>query len=139
MDETCAGCGGMGRRQFIAAGTMAAAALLLAACSGDATGAQPSLPLTVKVSDYPALASVGGVALVSNSVAVVRTAGGYLALSRVCPHQGATVNASGGGFTCPRHGARFDASGTWVGGERTSSMRQLNTQYDAAAGTLTVS
>jgi Rieske Fe-S protein len=69
----------------------------------------------------------------------VRTgATSFVALSRVCPHQGATVNTSSGGFTCPRHGARFNLTGTWIGGERTSNMRSYPTTFDAATDTLTI-
>jgi cytochrome b6-f complex iron-sulfur subunit len=139
MEQGCTGCGGMDRRAFLAAGTVAAVSALLAACGGDATGPQPSGPYTITVADYPALASVGGIAVVNGAVAVVRTNTGYVALSRVCPHQGATVNATSGGFTCPRHGARFNATGGWVGGERTSSMRQLASTFNEASGVLTVS
>jgi Rieske Fe-S protein len=85
---------------------------------------------------------VGGIALATVSgtpLAIVRTGSTtFLALSRICPHQGATVNLSGNGFLCPRHGAEFDASGTWIGGQRTSSMRSYATTYNAATGTLTI-
>jgi cytochrome b6-f complex iron-sulfur subunit len=85
---------------------------------------------------------VGGVALVTANgtpLAIVRTGtSSYLALSRSCPHEGATIGTSSGGFTCPRHGAMFNASGTWTGGQRTSSMRSYTTTFDSATGTLTI-
>ena len=135
----------LGRRQFLSASLMAAAAAALAACS--ATGMTDvtypsSVALSVKVADYATLANVGGVALVSASgspIAVVRTGTStFVALSRVCPHQGSTVNAVTGGFLCPNHGARFDQNGTWTGGQRTSNMRSYATSYDAATGTITI-
>ena len=135
----------MDRRKFISLGAYAAAAAALAACAGaagtDAT-APTSVGATVKVSDYSALAAVGGVAVTSiggTPVAIVRTsATTFITLSRVCPHQGSTVNATSSGFKCPNHGATFDPNGTWIGGERTSNMRSYATTYDAAAGTLTI-
>ena len=97
---------------------------------------------TLRVADYPALASVGGIALVTISggpFAVVRTSStSFVTLSRVCPHQGNIVSPSGSGFLCPGHGARFSADGTWIGGQPTSSLRSYATSYDAAAGTITV-
>ena len=97
---------------------------------------------TLRVTDYPSLASVGGIATTTaggQPIAIVRTAAStYVVLSRVCPHQGATVNASGAGFQCPLHGAQFNASGTWTGGQRTSSLHSYATTYDPTAGTLTV-
>jgi Rieske Fe-S protein len=136
----------IGRRQFISASVLAAAAAALAACSasgggGDFTG-PTSVGLTLKVSDYPTLASVGGVALVSSSgspIAVVKTgATTFIALSRVCPHQGSTVNLVTNGFLCPNHGASFTLNGTWTGVQRTSNMRSYTTTYDSAAGTITI-
>jgi len=117
----------------------------LAACAADAVSA-PGTTIDstsdIKVSDLPALATIGGIALVTfsgNPLAIVRTGDTtFLTLSRVCPHQGNIVNPNGSGFLCPGHGARFTATGQWSGGERTSNMRAYATSYDAAAGTLTI-
>ncbi|MDB4884351.1 MAG: Rieske [2Fe-2S] iron-sulfur protein [Gemmatimonadetes bacterium] len=135
---------GIGRRTFIAQSALMAASALLAACAAADSSTAPTTvsSTSLKVSDYPALSSVGGIALFSvsgNPLAVVRTGStSFVALSRICPHQGTIVNVSGTGFLCPNHGARFDASGTWIGGERTSSMRSYAAAYDSAAGTVTI-
>lgn len=72
-------------------------------------------------------------------LAIVRTADtSFVAFSRICPHQGGTIQTTSSGFQCPVHGATFDRSGQWVGGQRTSNMRQYPVTYDAAAGTLTI-
>lgn len=141
---------GVDRRAFLTRSLLAAAAAalsadVLAACAGGG-GTAVTGPVasgtTLRVADYPALASVGGIATTTaggQPIAIVRTAAStYVVLSRVCPHEQATVNANGAGFLCPLHGARFDANGTWTGGQRTSSLRSYPTTYDAAAGTLTV-
>lgn len=137
---------GVGRRTFIVQSAMLAAAAALAACgaAGDATA--PTLPTsgnTLTIGNYPQLSSVGGVAMVSiggNPLAIVRTgASSFVALSRVCPHQGGIVDQSGNGFQCPIHGAQFAKTGEWLGGQRTSSLHAYATSYDAAAGTLAVS
>lgn len=61
------------------------------------------------LTDYPALATVGGVATVSISgspFALVRASvSSVVAPSRVCPHQGNIVNTVSGGCLCPGHGA----------------------------------
>ena len=137
---------GIGRRTFLTRSMLAAAAVALAACGmgGDSPTAPGNLSGSVKVSDYASLANVGGVAVVSMSgspVAIVRTgASTFEALSLICPHQGSTVgvNSGGTGFTCPRHGARFDANGTWIGGQPTSSLHAYATTYDSSTGTLTI-
>ena len=153
--STCAGCApahaadhasdGIGRRTFLAQSALLAAGALLAACAaGDATAPGTTISSTtdIKVSDFPALASVGGVALVNvsgNPLAIVRTGdASFVTLSRICPHQGSTINPSGSGFLCPGHGARFNSTGQWVGGQSTSNMRSYATSYDAATGTITI-
>ena len=99
-------------------------------------------PTTIKLSDQPSLSNIGGVALVtiaSSPFAIVRLdASTFVALSRICPHQGSTVNQTSSGFLCPNHGAQFNTSGTWVGGQPTSNLRSYTTAYDATAGTLTI-
>jgi Rieske Fe-S protein len=99
--------------------------------------------LLVTLLSVPALAAVGGIARVdgntSKPVALVHaTQGTYVALSMVCPHQGATISIQSGGFICPRHGARFSSTGAWTGGQPTSSLRVLASTYDATAGTVTI-
>jgi Rieske Fe-S protein len=134
----------IGRRRFLSRAATAAAVAALAACgiASDVTAPTTLPETTLTLSDYPTLATVGGVATLSISgspVAVVReSATSFVALSRVCTHQGATVNRSGSGWRCPRHGATFTLDGTWAGGQRTSSLREYPTVYDEAAGTVTI-
>src|SRR5947207_720413 len=132
--DVCGECA-IGRRDFVMRSAMFAAAAALAACGiSDATGPQLSGSANVNVNNFPSLASVGGVAVTSVQgvpIAVVRTGtSSYIALSRVCPHQGGTINTSGSGFRCPEHGATFNASGTWTGGQRTSNMHAYRTEFD---------
>jgi len=154
-NPTCTGCAsgratdhardGIGRRTFLAQSALLAAGALLAACAADAVSAPGTTIASttdIKVSDFPALSSVGGIALVTfsgNPLAIVRTGDtSFVTLSRICPHQGSTINPNGSGFLCPGHGARFSATGQWVGGERTSNLRSYTTTYDAAAGTIAI-
>lgn len=149
MPAACEGCG-LSRREFVGRSTLAAvAAMLASACGGTIDGvtnpfdpAGGGAPLTINLGDYPALASVGGIAKVSTGgapVAVVRQGTAtFVAFSMSCPHAGTTVNISGSGFVCPNHGARFNAAGQWTGGQRTSGLTSVPVTYDAAAGTLTL-
>jgi cytochrome b6-f complex iron-sulfur subunit len=131
------------RREFMIRGSLTGIAILLAGCSADNGPMAPgSVSLTLTVSDYPELANVGGVTYVTASgspLAVVRLdATNFEALSRVCPHQGGTVNSNSSGFTCPVHGARFSDTGTWVGGQSTSNLTTYPTQFDSSTGVLTI-
>jgi cytochrome b6-f complex iron-sulfur subunit len=151
---TCQGCtttgddaamipDGIGRRTFLVQSALMAAAAALAACGGaDATAPTLSPGTSINVNSYAALANVGGIAMVTVSgaqLAIVRTgATTFVALSRVCPHQGGTVNQNGSGFQCPIHGAQFSSSGQWLGGQRTSNLHSYTTSYDAGTATLTI-
>ena len=141
----CAGECPIGRRAFLVQGALAAAAVALAAC-GDASGVTaPTLsgPETIDISAYSSLNTVGGVALVTvagSRMAIVRTGpSSFVALSRVCPHQGGIVNTVSGGFQCPEHGARFNSTGQWTGGQRTGNLKSYNTSYDESTHILTIS
>ena len=142
-DHSC----GLGRREFLGAATLSALALLQAACgnAGD-LGTGPTVSggsFVVTLSQYPALATVGGVARVDGGtgspVALVRsTATTYSALSLICPHQGTTVGLNGTGFLCPNHGARFASTGQWQGGQSTGNLQSIPSTYNASAWTVTV-
>ena len=144
LSSRCAGCRAIDRRAFLEHTALAGVAAFLAGCAGGSNTTGPSFtgPLSVTVADFPALASIGGIARVDSGgspVAAVRTGDTqYAAFSLICPHQGATVGIAGGGFRCPQHGARFAADGSWVGGQRTSNLHALATQFDASSGTLTI-
>jgi len=160
-DSRCDGCGNadelrapngdaesaIGRRTFLVQSGILGAIAALNACGslggGDVTAPRVPASSSITISDYPSLANVGGVALVSLGsapVAIVRTsATTFLALSRVCPHQGGSIVLSGSDFVCTRHGATFNLNGGWIGGQRTSNMFQYATSYNSASGTLTIS
>ena len=131
------------RRDFVMRAAAALAAVALAACSSSGMTSPGSVSsTTLNLSDYPALSSVGGVATVSVSgvpLAIVRTSSTtFAAFSRICPHQGTTINVTSNGFLCPNHGATFDKNGQWIGGQRTSNLTSYPVTYNATAGTLTI-
>ena len=132
----------LSRRSFVAGGTLLAVSALLTACGGADSSAPTNVNVTTKVSDYAALASVGGLARLtgtSTPIAVVRTATStFRAFSLICPHEAGSVGINGTGFLCSKHGATFNSSGTWTGGERTTSLHEFAVAYDATAGTLTI-
>ena len=133
------------RRDFVTRAAAAIAAVALTACGmstdlSTSPGTVSSTTLTV--SNCPTLTSVGGVATTSVDgvpMAIVRTGDTtFAAFSRICPHQGGTIQVTGSGFQCPVHGATFNRSGQWIGGQRTTNMRSYPTTFDAATGVLTI-
>ena len=134
------------RRGFLSQSMLAGAILALAACGTSgilSSDAPTSIGSSIKIADYSALSAVGGIALVTvsgASLAIVRTSSTtFLALSRVCPHEGSIISTYQTGFRCPRHGATFSATGMWIGGQPTTSLHQYATSYDATSDTLTIS
>ncbi|MES2305789.1 MAG: Rieske 2Fe-2S domain-containing protein [Gemmatimonadota bacterium] len=141
----CDGCTGIDRRAFLGQTLLAMGAAGLAACGASLPTTPAITKFTVRLADYPALATVGGIALVDNGsrsgtpIAVSRTGEtSYLALSLVCPHRGVTVSVNGSSFYCSGHGATFAGSGSWTGGQKTSGLAKFAATYDAGAGTLAI-
>lgn len=138
---------GLSRRDFLESTLMAMGLTSLVACaSGSLAGPSANFKsFSVTVSQYPALASVGGVAVVDNGsrsgspVALVRTGDAtFLALSLVCPHQGVTVQPVSNGFYCPGHGATYSTNGSFISGPNRANLRSYAVSYDQAAGMVQV-
>jgi len=56
---------------------------------------------------------------------LIRTSGGFKALSIVCPHLGCLVKPTLDGFVCPCHTSSFDLQGALKVGPATSALRIL--------------
>lgn len=145
---------GVSRREFVSRATMTAIAAALAGCGGGGGGdgalgpvAAPkppviSTPMIITLANFPALATVGGVAKVSSQppIALARTATGLVGYSLECTHAGTTVELRSD-FTlkCPNHGAEFAFDGAWTGGEqRTSSLFAVTVTPDASGATVAI-
>jgi cytochrome b6-f complex iron-sulfur subunit len=139
----------LNRRAFLATGVLAAAAAAIATGCGNGefgpplpTGSGgPSGSVTIKVSNFPALATVGRLAAVAPERAAVRTgAASFLALSTICTHQGcdADVASSGTQIVCPCHGSRFDTAGNVIAGPASRPLTQLPTRYNPQTDELTI-
>ncbi|HEV8411840.1 MAG TPA: Rieske 2Fe-2S domain-containing protein [Gemmatimonadaceae bacterium] len=129
---------GVDRRTFLSAATLAAVGALLQACTssnGFFTGPSGG-PLTVKLSNFPALANVGGIARVDNNVgaptALVRTgASTFRGVTMICTHQGATIDViAATSFRCPNHGALFNSAGVNTGGQATANLATFAATFD---------
>ncbi len=156
--RTCGSCAiasaAVSRRDFVSQATLAAVAVALAGCGGggdDGPTSQPfvpkppalSTPLVITLANFPALATVGGVARVSSqpAIALARTANGLVGFSLECTHAGTTVDIRSN-FTlkCPNHGAEFSFDGSWTGGEQqTSSLFRVIVTPDSSGATVSIS
>jgi len=151
----CENC--LNRREFLARSATGAAIVAIVAC-GDGQLSGPnsiqrvppgggnSGPFTIKVADFPGLATVGRLVQVGGFQAAKRTAASpatFVAFSMACTHAGCLVDiVNANEFDCPCHGSRFDVNGAVINGpftgESIGPLQKLATSYDPATDKLTI-
>jgi Rieske Fe-S protein len=143
---SCKDC--VNRRDFLAKTALAAAALVVVDGCGDGQIGPKAATLgsgvTIKLSDFPELATVGTLVGITVDRALVRTgATTFLGLSRVCTHQGCLTDIRENELQCPCHGSIFSNDGSVIRGPNIASppispLDRLTATFDAVAGTVTV-
>ena len=143
---SCEDC--LNRRAFLAKTAVAAAAALTAGCGNGEFG--PPLPgrsggpvgaVTIKVANFPGLATTGVLVAVAPERAAMRiNATTFFALSTICTHQGCDADVVDGGtiVSCSCHGSRFDKNGNVLNGPAERPLPQLQTSYNAQSDELTI-
>jgi cytochrome b6-f complex iron-sulfur subunit len=126
----------------VAIGTLALSALdiknLLAAVP-ESFSRSESPAKVINLSDYPDLQSVGGYAMISDKVIVIRTSSSkFVALNITCTHKKCDVDYNGTKFVCDCHGSEFSKTGKVLEGPATKNLKSYKTTYDSDAGTLTI-
>lgn len=103
-------------------------------CSNDAdptpAATNADFTLDLSSSQYAALNNVGG-SVSANGIIIARlSTTEFVALSRVCTHQGGNVNFRSGekDFLCPNHGARFSTTGSVLQGPAQTALKKYNTE-----------
>ena len=115
--------------------------------NGDAGGTTVTVTsgiATLAFADYPNLKNAGGsyrVSINGKPVSVTRmSTASAVAVVALCTHQGATLgDYSGGSFTCPRHGATFQAAGQVTGGPTNSNLTTYAATIEATGITVKIS
>jgi Rieske Fe-S protein len=125
----------------IALGTVAFSALditsLLAKASEKFNTETPEK--VINLSDYPELQSVGGYAMVSKLVIVIRVSQSkFVALNITCTHKKCDVEYDGSGFECPCHGSQFNKYGKVTEGPAKNNLKSYKTEYNFDDDTLTI-
>jgi len=139
----------MNRRGFLAKSALAAATLVVAEACGDGQIGPRAITdiggaITVNLSEFPGLATVGTLVDIGHERAVERTsATTFRAHSKICTHEGCDVDIRNNRFECPCHGSIFAADGSVIRGPSVASapigpLPSLSVTFDAAAGTITV-
>lgn len=145
-NSECNGCPVLTRRQFVGRASFILAGLALVGCEVGSPLRPLGSALSINVADFPALLSIGGAVRIMTDpktpIALARTdIDQFEAFSLKCPHEGHVVNVNGGAtpFGCPNHGAQFDVTGKWVGGQKTGNLTRYRTTFDESSGTITIS
>jgi len=88
-------------------------------------------PKTFSLSDYPALSSKGGYAMVTSKVIVINKGSNkFAALDMTCTHKKAQVEFDGSKFICPEHGSEFNSSGKVTEGPATKNLKSYKVTYN---------
>lgn len=134
----------MNRKDFIkkfafGGSILLTAPVILSSCSDDDEDLTPNDEnndsgslLTIDLSDikYADLNTVGG-SVYEGNIIIFRTGDStYLALSKICTHQGCTVAYShaSGNILCPCHASQFTTSGSVINGPAPSSLKAYNVE-----------
>lgn len=133
----------MTRKEFISQVGTGAAILLLPACltTGLSSCKKKKNKSTTKVVDFTIDVSSGplatnGGSMIKDGVIVARTlTGAFLAINSACSHEGTTINfiASSDSFTCPNHGAKFDAGGNVTQGPASKNLTSYKTELSGSS------
>lgn len=143
----------MDRAEFLRSLGMSSAALMafycmgtgLTACSkSDDTTVAPtpgtSTGIDLTASANSALKTEGGYVYNGNIIVARVKGGNYVALSKVCTHQGTNVQyrLTQNDFWCPNHGSEFSTAGAVEVGPAEKSLAVYKTTLSADGNTLTI-
>lgn len=117
----------MNRKEFFSKALIGGSLLFLApaafnSCSKtiDPVPGNPSGGTVIDLTSpaFDALKTVGGYAYSGNMIIIHSSTTIYIALSKICTHEGCTVafNSSANKLMCPCHGATFNTGGTVLQG-----------------------
>jgi cytochrome b6-f complex iron-sulfur subunit len=125
----------MTRRNFFSlagAGVMTTAFLsFLESCSKDPITLE-NFMLDLDTPAYSSLKTAGNHVYKGNVIIAHTSSDEYVALSKICTHQGCTIEFDGSSqFPCPCHGSIFSSTGAAVHGPATSAVHKYTTALTA--------
>ncbi len=121
-------------KQFALGGSiLLTAPVLFSSCSKDEdmeptnnNNSTSEITIDLTSATYAALGTIGGYAYTGNIIVFRTGETSYMALSKICTHQGCTVTYSheGGNIPCACHGSLFNTSGTVLNGPATGNLKK---------------
>jgi len=123
-------------KQFALGGSiLLTAPALFTSCSKDEVidptnnnNSSSKITIDLTSATYAALGTIGGYAYTGNIIVFRTGETSYMALSKICTHEGCTVTYSyeNGNIPCPCHNSLYTTSGTVVSGPATSNLKQYS-------------
>jgi len=97
-----------------------------------ASGGAGATTIDLNSQDLNSLKTVGGYAYSGNYLIIRTGTSSYIALTKICTHQGCTVtfNSSTDKIECPCHGSIFSTGGSVLQGPATSSLKTYTATLD---------
>ncbi|WP_372947920.1 ubiquinol-cytochrome c reductase iron-sulfur subunit [Mariniphaga sp.] len=88
---------------------------------------------------FAALKDVGGFAYTGNIIVIRSGENAYIALSKICTHEGCTVtyNHANSQLPCPCHGSVFSSTGAVVNGPANSNLKTYSVKKEGDILTIT--
>jgi cytochrome b6-f complex iron-sulfur subunit len=98
--------------------------------NGGNNGGTPTIDLSS--SSFSSLQTVGGYAYSGNIIIIRTSTSNYVALTKICTHQGCTVtyDSSADKIICPCHGSQYNTSGTVLLGPAPSPLKMYTVTVD---------
>lgn len=139
------------RLEFLRQLGLSGSALLAFYCAGTLTSCSKSdtevspldangVTLDLNSAAYSGLKTIGGYAYTGNILVARIKNGSYIALSKVCTHEGSTVQyvSSSDSIYCPNHGARFSTTGAVTQGPASRALTQYTATLSADGNSLKI-
>ncbi|MDQ6477695.1 Rieske (2Fe-2S) protein [Dyadobacter sp. LHD-138] len=110
--------------------------------TGNATTSAGAINFTVDLTNatYSKLKTAGSFAIIGDLIVAFSTTKTYVALSKVCTHEGTTVQyrSAENDIYCPNHGSEYALTGTVDNGPAVASLKAYKAVVSADGNTLTV-
>lgn len=139
------------RLQFLKQLGLSGSALLAFYCAGTLSSCSKAedtvtplgtdgVTLDLTSSAFSGLKTVGNYAYSGNVLVAHIKNGSYIAVSKICTHEGSTVRyvASADNLYCAEHGAQYTTSGTVTQGPATRSLTQYKTTLSSDGNSLLI-
>lgn len=139
------------RLEFLRQLGLSGSALLAFYCAGTLTSCSKSetevtpldtngITLDLTSAAYSGLKTVGNYAYSGNILVAHIKNGSYIALSKICTHEGSTVQyvSSSDSIYCPNHGAKYSTTGAVTMGPATRALTQYKATLSANGNSLKI-